>query len=456
MKYFTTLDQANAYHAIPIAEDDKKKAAFSTPSGLYEFNYLPFGLCNAPASFQRLMDILLSGVLVYLDDILIYAKTYDQMLQRLTSIPDKLDKGGMKLKLSKCKFFQSEVTYPGHQITENGIRPDPEKLKAIKLLPTPKKTKDIKSFLGLISYYRKFIPNCSKLAYPLNKLLKKDEKFVWTTEQQHAFDDLKQKLQNPTLLVHPDFNKQFILQTDASVDGIGAVLSQIGSDDQEHPIAYASRSLKSAERNYPITELESLAVMEFVKYFRPYLYQQEVVVETDNTAVQSVLTKSNPSPRIPRWGLALAGIKLHIKPRKGTTNQNADALSRLPNPIEKARFSIDDLPPATVYSIMDMTADTLVDHQHREDRLLNIIHDFENIDDSPYNEKFIMKNDLAQKDKIWRQDCDPYNRCTKYFDSLPRRRVKWTFWIQENIRFYSTTILLERNARRHKEILQNL
>jgi len=133
MKYFTTIDQANAYHAIPIAEDDKEKTAFSTPSGLYESNYLPFGLCNAPTSFQRLMDILLSGLqwntcLVYLDNILIYAKTYDQMLQRLTSILDKLDKGGMKLKLSKCKFFQSEVTYLGHQITENGIRPDPEKL----------------------------------------------------------------------------------------------------------------------------------------------------------------------------------------------------------------------------------------------------------------------------------------------------------------------------------------
>jgi len=119
---------------------------------------------------------------------------------------------------------------------------------AIELLPIPMKTKDIKSFLGLISYYRKFIPNCSKLAHPFNKLLKKDEKFVWTTEQQHALDELKSRLQNPPLLIHPDFSKQFILQTDASVDGIGAALSQLGPDNKEHPIAYASRSLKSAER----------------------------------------------------------------------------------------------------------------------------------------------------------------------------------------------------------------
>jgi len=166
----------------------------------------------------------------------------------------------------------------------------------------------------------------------LTHLLKKTARFNWGYVQQECFEFLKSRLIEAPILAHPDFSLPFILQTDASIDGIGSVLSQKLSDGLEHPIAYASRNLRSAEKNYPITELETLAVVEFVKVFRPYLYQQEVTVETDHTAVSAVLNKPNANSRIARWRTALAGTNLKIQPRKGTNNQNADALSRLPNP----------------------------------------------------------------------------------------------------------------------------
>jgi len=346
MRYFSTLDQANAYWSIPIAPEDREKTAFCTPQGLYEFHYLPFGLCNAPATFQRLMDVLLSGLqwktaLVYLDDILVFASSHDQMLDRLKEILDRLSFGGLKLRLNKCKFCFNEVEYLGYKISGKGIEPDRQKISAIKNIPVPKSPKELKSFLGLVSYYRRFIMNCARITDPLNCLLRKNTKYDWKTDQQVAFDHLKDLLTSAPILAHPNFQRPFILQTDASIEGIGAVLSQLDSFDHEHPIAYASRALKPAEKNYPITELETLAVVEFTKYFRPYLYQQEVIVHTDHTAVTAVLCKANPSSRIARWGLALAGFHLTIQPRKGSKNQNADALSRLPDITAPATFDIE-------------------------------------------------------------------------------------------------------------------
>jgi len=208
-------------------------------------------------------------------------------------------------------------------------------------MPTPKTAKELKSFLGLISYYRRFIANSAKITDPLNRLLRKHTKFNWTTDQQGAFEHLKALLKSAPILAHPNFTQPFILQTDASIEGIVAVLSQVDSSNSEHHIAYASRALKPAEKNYPITELETLSLVEFTKYFRPYLYQQEVIVYTDHTAVTAVLCEANPSSRIARWGLALAGFHLIIQPRKGSSNQNADSLSRLPDLMAQYTFDIE-------------------------------------------------------------------------------------------------------------------
>jgi len=281
------------------------------------------------------MDVMLSGLqwetcLVYLDDVLIFGRTHEEMLNRLDNVHRRLQSGGMKLRLDKCKFSQRQVTYLGHVISVDGIRPDPLKIHAVQNMPDPTNVKEVKSFLGLVSYYRRFIANCSQIAAPLTKLLKKGEIFRWSPDQQTSFNDLKQALISEPILIHPNFDRPFIIQTDSSYCGIGAVLSQISDDGKEHPVAFASRTLKPAEVNYPITELETLAVVEFVKYFRPYLYQQTVRVVTDHTAVKAVLLKENPNPRIARWGFALSGFTLDIVPRKGLKNANADALSRIP------------------------------------------------------------------------------------------------------------------------------
>lgn len=195
-KYFTTLDLASGYHQIPMAERDKPKTAFSTPYGHYEYNRMPFGLKNAPATFQRLMNSVLIGIqglrcLVYLDDIVIYGSSLEEHNKRLTEVLQRLREANLKLQPDKCEFLRKEVNYLGHVISENGISPDPAKLQAIKDFPEPKKVKEIQSFIGLAGYYRKFIKEFLKIAKPLTKLTKKTEKFEWTAEQQIAFDTLK-------------------------------------------------------------------------------------------------------------------------------------------------------------------------------------------------------------------------------------------------------------------------
>ncbi|KMQ85186.1 enzymatic polyprotein endonuclease reverse, partial [Lasius niger] len=212
-KYFTTLDLASGYHQIPMAEHDKKKTAFSTPYGHYEFNRMPFGLRNAPATFQRLMNSVLIGMqglrcLVYLDDIVIYGSSLEDHNKRLTEVLRRLRENNLKLQPEKCEFLRKEVIYLGHIISENGIMPDPSKLTAVKNFPIPKKVKDIQAFIGLAGYYRKFIEDFSRIAKPLTKLTKKSEKFAWAAEQQNAFEALKEKLITAPVLKYPDFSEE--------------------------------------------------------------------------------------------------------------------------------------------------------------------------------------------------------------------------------------------------------
>jgi len=220
-KYFTTLDLASGYHQIPMAERDKNKTAFSTSHGHYEFNRMPFGLKNAPATFQRLMNSVLTGMqgvkcLVYLDDIVIYGPSLIEHNKRLVTVLNRLRNSNLKLQPDKCEFLRKEVIYLGHIITEKGISPDPSKLEAVKNFPIPKRVKDIQAFIGLSGYYRKFIEDFSKIAKPLTKLTKKGEKFEWSTPQQQAFETLKIKLTSAPVLKYPDFNEEFLVTTDAS------------------------------------------------------------------------------------------------------------------------------------------------------------------------------------------------------------------------------------------------
>ena len=335
-KYFTTLDLASGYWQVKMAPESQEKTAFTTYSGLYEFTVMAFGLCNAPTTFQHLMETILAGLarktcMVYIDDILIFSKTFEEHLTHLEEVFNRLRQAGLHLKLKKCTFAQPKVEYLGHVVTTNGIEVDPKKVESVKGFPQPTNLKTLRSFLGLASYYRRFIPNFSREARPLHSLTCKNAQFIWTPTYQQAFDKLKQLLTDAPVLAFPNFEQDFILETDASGEGLGAVLAQKHQDGGIGPVAFASRTLQQHEKNYGATELEALGVVLAAKHFRPYLYGHHCDLYTDHEALKSLLNTPQPSGKLARWGMAIQELDLSIHYRPGKRNLNADALSRYPN-----------------------------------------------------------------------------------------------------------------------------
>ena len=330
-RYFTTLDLASGYWQVKMSGESREKTAFTTYSGLYEFNVMPFGLCNAPATFQRLMETILAGLarkicMVYIDDILVFSRTFEDHLSHLKQVMECLD---LRLKPKKCKFVQERVEYLGHMISKHKIEVDPIKVAAIRDFPQPTNLKSLKSFLGFVSYYRHFIPNFSSVTGPLHLLTRKDASFLWTSSCQEAFELLKRLLTKTPVLAYPDFEQSFILETDASGTGLGAVLAQ-KVQGIVRPVAFASRTLQPHEKNYGVTELEALGVVRAAKHFRPYLYGHRCDIFTDHVALKSLLSTPQPSGKLARWGMAIQELDLQIHHRSGTKNTNADALSRYP------------------------------------------------------------------------------------------------------------------------------
>ena len=341
-RYFSTLDLAAGYWQIRVHPKAIEKTAFITPQGLYEFRVMPFGLTNAPSVFQRLMQRVLMGlnpeegpdfVSVYIDDVLIFSRTLTEHLQHLKLVIQRLLEAGLKLQPSKCHFVRKEVVYLGHIITPEGLKPNPRLVSAVKEFPVPRDVRQVRQFLGLSSYYRRFIAQFAKIAKPLHELTRKGVEFAWSSDCQTAFDILREKLSQAPVLSYPAFDREFVLDTDASIEGIGAILSQPQEDGHLHPIAYASRALSPPERNYAITELETLAVVWAMSHFHSYLYGHSVTVFTDHSAVKAVLETPNPSGKHARWWTRVygRGVKeVKIRYRPGKTNANADALSRCP------------------------------------------------------------------------------------------------------------------------------
>ena len=305
-RYFTTLDLASGYWQIRVHKDSVPKTAFITPQGLYEFRVMPFGLTNAPSTLQRLMQQLLTGlnpsqgnafVSVYIDDVLIYSQTMEHHLIHLQAVLQRLASAGLKLKPTKCQFVRQEVEFLGHLLTPKGLKTTPRLVSAVQEFRQPSNVRQMKQFLGLSSFYWRFIPSFAKIAKPLHQLTKPGTTFVWTQQHQTAFTTLKQKLCEAPVLAYPSFDKDFVLETDASIDGIGAVLSQQQHDKCTHPVAFASRSLSPSERNYGITDLENLAVVWAISHFRCYLYGHAVTIYTNHSAVRAVLNNPNSSGR---------------------------------------------------------------------------------------------------------------------------------------------------------------
>ena len=353
--FFSKLDLRSGYWQVEMEESDKEKTAFSVGNlGFYECERMSFGLCNAPATFQRLMEkcmgeLHLQECLVFIDDILIFSRTFEEHLQRLEAVFERLAQHNLKLKPSKCDFFKTSVTYLGHVVSSKGIATDPEKTAAIKNWQPPSNVKELRSFLGFAGYYRRFVKDFSSLAAPLNALLeghsthkaskrKKSKKksskpaeWIWGHEQQEAFRVLKEKLTNPPILAFADYSLPFILHTDASGQGLGAVLYQL-QDGVERVIAYASRGLRPSERKYPAHKLEFLALKWSVTdKFHDYLMGTTFEVVTDNNPLTYVLTSAKLDATGHRWVAALANYDFSIRYRAGKKNLDADGLSRLPS-----------------------------------------------------------------------------------------------------------------------------
>lgn len=335
--WFSTFDLRSGYHQVALNTDDRDKTAFICHRGQYRFRTMPFGLNGAGATFQRLMDLVLTGLnletcLVYLDDIIVFSSTPEEHLQRLRQVLERIQSCGLKLKPSKCALLQRSVNFLGHVVSADGVATDPEKVRLVTQWPTPTNLGELRSFLGLSGYYRRYVRDYSKVASPLTDLMKKNQRFVWSDSCQTAFDTLKEQLASPPILSMPNDRDTFVLDTDASDRAIGAVLSQV-QGGQERVIAYAGRCLSRAEANYCITRKELLSIVHFTRYFRHYLLGKRFLLRTDHSALTWLHRTRDPIGQNARWLEQLGEFDLDVQHRPGQRHGNADALSRRPCPI---------------------------------------------------------------------------------------------------------------------------
>ena len=352
-QWFSTLDLLSGYHQVEMDENDRQKTSFTTPFGLYEYVRMPFGLCNAPGTFQRLMqaclgDQFFSSVLCYLDDVLVYSNTFEDQLERLDRVFARLRQHGLKVKPSKCELFRPEVKYLGHKVSREGVQTDPAKLEAVRNWPTPTSVKELRSFLGFCSFYRRFVKGFSQIAGPLHNLVaslcdnmkaKKTTAFQWDSTHQAAFDQLQQALCEPPVLGYADFTQPFEMEVDASLHGLGAVLYQ-RQEGKRRVIAYASRTLRGAEKNmdkYSSMKLELLGMKwAITDKFRDYLIGSKFVVFTDNNPLAH-LDNAKLGATEQRWVGALSVFDFDIKYKPGAANRAADGLSRRPQTTNNER-----------------------------------------------------------------------------------------------------------------------
>lgn len=338
--WFITLDLMSGYYQVPIAEQHRHLTAFVTPDGQYEFNRVPFGLANAPAVFQRMMNRVLGPArfekaTVYIDDLLIYGSNSEEVLLRLEEVLQLLTDANLKLNLSKCSFLQNQIDYLGYEISSSGMRPGEAKIRSVSNFPRPQNVHAVRQFIGLVSYFRKFIRGFAELAFPLTKLLKKDAKWEWEVNQEESFEALKDMLVNRPVLAIYDRHAETELHTDASRIGIGAILLQrSASAEALRPVAYYSRQTTPEEKNFHSYELETLAVVCALRKFRVFLIGKEFKIVTDCSALRSTFLKRDLVPRIARWWLSLQEFDCIVEYRAGVKMAHADALSR--NPVDDA------------------------------------------------------------------------------------------------------------------------
>ena len=356
-RYFSVMDMCNGFYQIEIEEEDRPKTGFVTPDCQRQYKRLPFGFASSPAIFQRMVDMLLGGMkwvsaVGYIDDIIVYSDTWQDHLKHLRELFEALRRANLELHPAKCAFGASEVKYLGHIVSREGIRASPAKVRAILDMPVPTSAKHVQRFIGKCQYYRKFIPDFSRIAAPLFRVQTRARDFQWSAECQRAWDQLKAALVSEPLLAHPDYTRDFLLDCDGSGEGLGAVLLQ-QHDQGERVIAYASRSLLDHEKKWTATELEAAALIWALETFRPYIEGVHVTIRTDHAPLEYIKSKTNKCKRLERWALRLQEFRFTIQPRPGSQQKHVDALSRAPVPVEpgQAPIELDVFPDRVVLRV---------------------------------------------------------------------------------------------------------
>ena len=396
-KYFTSLDLKSGYWQVAMDEKDKEKTAFACHKGLFEFNIMPFGLSNAPAVFQELMSVVLQGCndfsTAYLDDIMIFSPTLEEHLEHICVIFDRLRQHNLKLKLKKCSFLKSETHYLGFVISEEGIKPDQKKVEAIRSLPVPTCVREVRSFIGMCSYYRRFIPNFSQIAEPIIALTRKYAHFKWSDTHQKAFDYLKDSLTAVPLLVYPDSNKPYVLYTDASDTCIGACLTQ-ECDGDEKPLYYLSHKLSRSQCKWSVVEKEAFAIHFGLQKLDYYLHNAQFVIRTDHKPLKFLLESPMQNKKIQLWALSMSGYNCSIEYIAGPTNTCADLLSRHPDNVQKASDiqNSEEVEDQTVLDVNDNLYEVNV------------------IDSNQFDPKTFASCDLPTNDSFEKCDCSDFSK----------------------------------------------
>ena len=332
--FMSSLDLAAGYWQIDIAPEDREKTAFITKYGLFEHVRMSMGLCNAPSTFQRAMNLVLRGltwksVLAFLDDVLVLGKNFDDHLNNLREVLERFRHNNLKLKPKKCSLFQTEIKFLGRKVSGDSVSVDPASIECVRDWPTPECTRDVERFLGFVNYNREHIPNLAEMADPLYGLTGKN-KFKWEERHTEAFEQVKQALLAPVKLSLPTRDDTFVLDVDASGTSIGAQLSQ-RRDGVEVPISYGSKALTPLQRRYCATRKELLALIAFIRQFRHYLLGRPFIARTDHSSLIWLTNFKNPSGQLARWLEELQQFNVHIEHRKGRLHVNADSISRIPD-----------------------------------------------------------------------------------------------------------------------------
>lgn len=361
-KYFSTLDINSAFWSIPLRIEDRKKTGFVTQEGHFQWTCLPYGLKTSPAIFQRILSNILRKhrltdfTVNYIDDILVFSNSYTEHINHLTQLLEAIKKEGFRLKFTKCTFASSSVKYLGHVIQNNTVRPVTDNLVSIREFPIPKTQKNIRQFLGKINFYREYIPNSSIILEPLHNLLRKNQKFVWSADCQNSFEEIKKKMCSQPILEIFDKDLPIKIYTDASLEGIGAVLKQTQPNGEEKPVAYFSKKLNDVQRRKKAIYLECLAIKEAIKYWQYWLIDKSFIVYSDHKPLENLNIKSRPDEDLGELTYYLSQYDFRIKYAPGKDNLEADCLSR--NPVIEANEDlVEQLKIVNLIQLQDILTD---------------------------------------------------------------------------------------------------